>query len=550
MTYLSRTKYYYHLFLFLLLCCFGSSSSFILLYQQQRGALSPTLHKIQRRTVSVPSDLSSVDDIELGAAEQNSPPPSPDSNKKKSRVFSPSIWTVRFMSAMNIASPPSSSSGPNTRAGLPSITRSESRAYPRQDTRGMLSKLQYYLRQHTRAVGVVIAVAVFVVVLTSDFVYDHIPVRSTGTSLLRGGGDSGSSSSYSSFAGAQHPGYFRVDHSVIHEDDQITGYHFGMVTDLDTLSRVPGSSKPMFQSHLVAGTLALKGKNTYEISFDDSPIRHLVTGHNEAGRGAEFSELTVFDNRLITVDDRTGDIFEILNTPTGQDSYVVPRLVITEGDGDTDKGMKWEWSTVKGDELYLGSMGKEFTNKDGEIVNVNNLWIAAVNKKGEFRRENWTKAYDVVRRALGAESPGYMVIESVNWSEHLKKWIFLPRRISQGESYNDVLDEKRGGQQLVLVDETFTKTQVVDLKLESTDPLKGFSSFSFVPNTQDRHILATRSVEEDCALDDESLCKQRSYVVVIDVLTGESLAPEVKYEHDWKFEGIEFFNPYDVPSRS
>ena len=31
---------------------------------------------------------------------------------------------------------------------------------------------------------------------------------------------------------------------------------------------------------------------------------------------------------------------------------------------------------------------------------------------------------------------------------------------------------------------------------------------------------------------------------------GESLAPEVKYEHDWKFEGIEFFNPYDVPSRS
>ncbi len=536
-------SYHRSLYLSLLLLCFiRHSSGFVLL---SPGAFFAISHKIQRRTVSVPSDLFSVEeDLELGGSEnQNtnkSPPPSPDSSKK-SRVISPSFWTRRFFSKMNIASPAPSSS--NIR--VPSLTRSESRAYPRQDTRGMLSTFQYYLRQHTRAVGVVLAVTIFVVVLTSDFVYDHFPVRASGTTLLRGGGDS-----YYNFAGAQNPGYFRIEHSIIHEDDRITGYHFGMLTDLDTLSRVPGSSKPTFQSHLVAGTLHVKGKNKYEITFDDTPIRHLVTGHNEAGRGAEFSELTVFDNRLITADDRTGDIFEILNTPTGQDSYAVPRLVITEGDGDTDKGMKWEWSTVKGDELYLGSMGKEFTNKNGEIVNVNNLWIAVVNKRGEFRRENWVKAYDVVRRALGAESPGYIVIESVNWSEHLKKWVFLPRRISQGEVYNDILDEKRGGQQLVLVDETFTKTQVVNLNLESKDPLKGFSSFSFVPNTQDKHAIAIRSVEEDCALDDESLCKQRSYVVVIDILTGESLAPEVKYEHDWKFEGIEFFNPYDVPSRA
>lgn len=542
MTPLGRPKYCLSLFLLISLSSFfGSASSFELLFQRiHSGALSPTSHKIQRRTLSVPSDLASVEDVELGG--ESTPPPSPDTSKKK-RVFIPPIWTTRFMNSINISPPPS---GQASSIRLPTVTRSESRAYPRQDTRGMLSKMQYYLRQHTRAVGLVIAVATFVVVLTSDFVYDHIPVRSSGVSLLRGGVDS---ASYS-FAGAQHPGYFRVDHSIIHEDDRVSGYHFGMVTDLDTLSRIPGSKKPMFQSHLVAGKLIVKSKNKYEITFDDSPIRHLVTGHNEAGRGAEFSELTVFDNRLITVDDRTGDIFEILNSPTGQDSYVVPRMVITEGDGDTDKGMKWEWSTVKGDELYLGSMGKEFTNPAGEIVNVNNLWIAVVNKRGEFRRENWMNVYDVVRRALGAESPGYMVIESVNWSEHLKKWVFLPRRISQGQAYNDVLDEKRGGQQLVLVDETFTKTQVIDLKLDSKDPLKGFSSFSFVPNTQDRHILAIRSVEEDCALDDESLCKQRSYVVVLDILTGESLAPEVKYEHDWKFEGIEFFNPYDVPSFS
>jgi hypothetical protein len=29
----------------------------------------------------------------------------------------------------------------------------------------------------------------------------------------------------------------------------------------------------------------------------------------------------------------------------------------------TDKGMKHEWATVKDGKMYLGSFGKEFTNK-------------------------------------------------------------------------------------------------------------------------------------------------------------------------------------------
>jgi len=460
-------------------------------------------------------------------------------------AISPPVTSSNIITKLRLASPP---------------PRSESLAYPPANTRSRLSRMQYYLRQHTRAVGVAVAVLTFCVVLTSDYIYDHPMVNRSKLRHSKHHDASLADADAHSFAGAMNAGYFYVQDSIMVQDDRTTGYHFGMLTDLDELSRIPNSKKPKFQSHMALGTLrmvpgsnasgGLKGSaqtsTRYEITFDEAPVRNLITGHNEAGRGGEFSELTVFDGRLLTADDRTGDIFEILNMDDGNDSFCVPRLVVTEGPGDTDKGMKWEWAAVKDNELYLGSMGKEFTNSAGEIENVNNLWIAIVDTQGRVRRENWNHVYEVVRRALGAEAPGYIIMEAVNWSEHLQKWVFLPRRISH-EKYYDVEDEKRGGRKLVLVDETFTTTKVVDLQLESVDPLKGFASFAFVPNTGDRHVLAIRSVEEDCALGDIDLCKQRSYLVVFDILTGESLSPEVQYEQNWKFEGVEFFNPYVRP---
>ena len=75
----------------------------------------------------------------------------------------------------------------------------------------------------------------------------------------------------------------------------------------------------------------------------------------------------------------------------------------------------------------------------------------------------------------------------------------------------------------------------------------GFSSFAFVPGTKDRHALALRSVEEDCAGDDLDVCKQRSYFVIFDVLTGEVLMDEVQIEQPMKFEGVEFVDMYTIP---
>ena len=222
---------------------------------------------------------------------------------------------------------------------------------------------------------------------------------------------------------------------------------------------------------------------------------------------------------------------------------MVPRFVITEGDGDTDKGMKWEWATVKGNDLYIGSMGKEYTNPDGSVANTNNLWIAKLTANGELERINWTDNYNLVRDALGASAPGYIINEAVLWSPHMNKWVFLPRRVSS-EAYNEVTDEKRGSNKLVLVDEDFSSAKVVDIKMKEVDPLHGFSTFAFIPNTNDEHALAIRSVEEDCVGGDESLCKQRTYFIVFHVKTGEVLMEEVKYETDTKYEGVEFVNIY------
>jgi soluble calcium-activated nucleotidase 1 len=81
--------------------------------------------------------------------------------------------------------------------------------------------------------------------------------------------------------------------------------------------------------------------------------------------------------------------------------------------------------------------------------------------------------------------------------------------------------------------------------MKEVDPLHGFSSIAFVPGSKDRHILALRSVEEDCVGGDESKCKQRSYFMIFDVLTGDVLLEETKYPTEMlKFEGVEFVDIY------
>ena len=233
---------------------------------------------------------------------------------------------------------------------LGNAPRSETTAYPKHYG-GFFTKIQLYLRQNTRAAFAVCAFLGFVLIASSDMLHN-----------------SGAGRFKSSFSGTLHGGYFSVADSVISDNK----FRFAAVTDLDQLSLMKDESKLTFRSLLVPGTITRENSRKYTMMVDKT--RTLKTKHNEAGRGAEFSELTVFDNHLLTFDDRTGEVFDIMNTKDGKESFVAPRYVVTEGEGDTDKGMKWEWSTVKDGLLYMGSMGKEYTNKDGSIANVSSSW--------------------------------------------------------------------------------------------------------------------------------------------------------------------------------
>ena len=387
-----------------------------------------------------------------------------------------------------------------------------------------MARFLHFCRQHATAVTLGVAFIVFLVILSEE------EMGTSGSSYqgLRKGG------LIEHWGGAIHPGYFHPSGAILSP----TSYSFATVTDMDELSRVTTEEKPIFRSLMKPGTLNYDGKN-YSIELGET--RTLISGHNEAGRGMELSELTLYKDRLLAFDDRTGSIFEILTEEPGS-SIVVPRFVITEGEGDTDKGMKWEWATVKGDNLVIGSMGKEYTRPDGSIKNTNNLWIATVSPKGEVNRIDWKQQYGYVRGLLGAEAPGYVIHEAVLWSEQTKSWIFIPRRVSS-EKYNDVVDERKGTNKFVVVNESFTKGEVLDIKFpEGFDTLHGFSTAAFVPGTKERHIAALRSVEEDCVGGDASVCKQRTYMVVFDVKNGDVLMEETDFDPTFKFEGLEFLN--------
>lgn len=225
--------------------------------------------------------------------------------------------------------------------------RSESKAYPKNHG-GFLAMLQLYLRQNSRAAFAIVGFFGVVLIVSSDFLLSS----------------SGGKFSYS-FGGVVHDGYFSVEGSVMGNNQ----FRFAAVTDLDQLSLVKEEKKMTHQSFLLLGTIT-HNPSTKKYSIEMKETRTLKTKHNEAGRGAEFSELTIFDKHLLTFDDRTGGVFEIMNKNEGKTSFVAPRYIITEGEGDTDKGMKWEWSTVKDGLLYMGSMGKEYTRPDGSIANV------------------------------------------------------------------------------------------------------------------------------------------------------------------------------------
>ncbi|XP_047344066.1 apyrase isoform X3 [Vespa velutina] len=229
-------------------------------------------------------------------------------------------------------------------------------------------------------------------------------------------------------------------------------YRIAIVSDLDHDSKAL-DKKDTWYSLMKTGSLFWNpSTNFLSILWDD---RTLVLSSSLAmkARGMELSELITFDGHLLTFDDRTGMIYHI------EDNQAYPWVILLDGNGKNPKGFKSEWATVKDEQLYVGSMGKEWTTPSGEYEHNNPQWIKVVSPKGEIHSINWISNYKRLRQAINIEYPGYMIHESGAWSDIHKSWFFLPRRCSK-ERYNETKDETMSCNVLLTADENF-----VDIKL-------------------------------------------------------------------------------------
>lgn len=300
-------------------------------------------------------------------------------------------------------------------------------------------------------------------------------------------------------------------------------YKLLAIADLDTNSKLI-KSDTKYSSYLLRGSLTLSEDHKHaEINFD-SNAKEIQSQYSYGDRGMELSELVVFNGKLFTCDDRTGIVYEVdLNK-----NQAIPWVILPDGDGLNGKGFKCEWMTVKDKQLYVGGLGKEWTTTRGVLVNDNPQWIKIVGQLGDVTHVNWTSTYNKIREKLGYSFPGYMIFESCCWDDLSERWYWLPRRASN-QSYDEELDEKRATNLLISADERLNV--ISSLRVGNVVPTRGYSSFKFVPNTNNQLIIALKSEEESG--------RTRSFVNLFDIY-GNILLDDILLSDHLKYEGIEF----------
>lgn len=205
-------------------------------------------------------------------------------------------------------------------------------------------------------------------------------------------------------------------------------YRIGMVADLDTSSKQKGLDGTTFwRSYMKKGNLVyIPSKGKLKIFWDAGDPIPLDSSFSLKDRSMELSELVTFNGKLLTFDDRTGLVYELI------DNKLLPWIILLDGDGHSAKGFKSEWATVRNQMLYVGSMGKEWTTSQGDYVNDNPMFVKIISPTGEIRSVDWSFYYKLLREESKQISwPGYMIHESAVWSDIHQKWFFLPRRCSR-----------------------------------------------------------------------------------------------------------------------
>ncbi|XP_043464951.1 soluble calcium-activated nucleotidase 1 [Leptopilina heterotoma] len=297
-------------------------------------------------------------------------------------------------------------------------------------------------------------------------------------------------------------------------------YKIAIISDLDQRSKHSQKSNLWYSIMKTGHLLWAPVSNTIIVTWNEEEII-LSSSISMKGRGMEFSELVTFDGRLLTFDDRTGIVYSI------EKDEIYPWVILMDGNGKNTKGFKSEWATVKDDQLYIGSIGKEWTSSSGEWEHNNPLWIKIISPRGEVQSVNWMDNYKILRQAINIDFPGYMIHESGIWSAVHKCWFFLPRKCST-HRYNETLDEIRSCNLLFRADENFSNIRVI--QIGTVTPTKGFSSFKFLPGSNENIIISLKTEEYQ---------NQMATYMMGFTVDGDIIMPEQKIALE-KFEGFEF----------
>mmetsp|Transcript_31078 Transcript_31078/g.34386 ORF Transcript_31078/g.34386 Transcript_31078/m.34386 type:complete len:377 (-) Transcript_31078:81-1211(-) len=290
-------------------------------------------------------------------------------------------------------------------------------------------------------------------------------------------------------------------------------------------------------------------------TFDYKKVEDLLYTKegSKKGRGAEYSLLEPYGNKILTACDKTGNLDEVIPHPDatsdGSPKYALQpvvegdqlgrkRLVVLHGDGTSNpqKGLKCEWSSQYRDgSVYIGSTGKEQTHKDG-TTDGGAMWVKSIHSNTwKITNIDWTDKYNALRKAVQCyHTDGYIHHESARYSSVHNKWFFLPRKLSR-LPFNFRKDDTKCINLMLAI--SYTNSEVIAKPILEYDPLRGCADFFFLPDTNDTHIFVLRTVETQ----DEHIY---SYASVID-LEGTILMEEFRFAKGRKFEGTCMLK-YDV----
>lgn len=302
-------------------------------------------------------------------------------------------------------------------------------------------------------------------------------------------------------------------------------FEIAVISDNDDKSK-SNSTANVWESTFVRTTIDIKtNANNFSFTLGAKNSTTLTSSINSNSKGMELSELIYFNGHLITFDDKTGTIYYIVN------NKVQPWITMTSCEGSRRYGFKSEWATIKKERLYVGSAGFAWTPSSANETEPRNCgpqWIKIVDAKGNIENENWKHKFHALQRATTCK--GYITHESVVWSGVRSRWYFAPRKCS-ADPFDERTDGKKGANLLISADESFDKIDVVEVgQAVST---RGFSSFKFLPHSEDTIIVALKTYEDDKSL--------QTFITVFGI-DGKVYLPDTCFSKEDKFEGVEFLS--------